>query len=108
MPQSKADLESLLPPPRPKPDASTEGEVSRTGMSRVEQARQRTRAGGLWQAYHARFIRTGSFFPIVHAMTGLMVLQVAVWSVKGVPDEAKQVLGGNTRLRPDPGSPKPS
>jgi hypothetical protein len=91
-------LGSLQPPPRPAGATS----AAPPPLSRVELARQKTPIGSLWQGYHARFIRTGSFFPIVHAMSGLMVLQLTVWAVRGIPEEVRSQLEGSPAKSPKP------
>ena len=64
--------------------------------SRVQLARQKTLVGKMWQNYHARFVRTGSFFPIVHAVSALAGLQLVVWAVRGMPEESRPLLEGNS------------
>ena len=61
--------------------------------------------GRLWEGYNARFIRTGSFFPVLHAMSGLAGLQLLVWGVKGLPigpEHSRQLMGANkdTSIKP--------
>ena len=88
------ELGSLMPPPA----ARTPAAVARP-PSRVELARQRSTLGEMWENYQQTFVRTGSFMPIFHCLGALFTLQVLVWAVRGMPEDVRNQLEGNTAIR---------
>ena len=94
-------LGSLLPPP-PTGSSSGSPAAAPSSASRIELARRKGALGQLWEGYNVRFIRTGSFLPILHAMSGLAALQLLMWGVNGIPigsEEAKTMMKGQKSAR---------
>ena len=97
----KESLGSLIPGSR-QAKIAAEPPANPAVSSRIHVARQKTPLQAAWQGYQKSFIRTGSFMPVVHVLSGLFIMQCTVWAVYGLPPEVRQSLEGGktTKVKP--------